>query len=382
MSKNLAKLPSVFSLQRLAIVSDGAFFNKMPSGELTPLYVYRHGIRGTLGTEQKTEKNVANVAIPQHTDVAKTHQDAEAVVVEFSLRMIDLDHAVFSCAADTVENTKLVRDNVNGFIERAKTSKGLEEVACRIARNIANGSWLWRNRVVAQDVNVEVFADKKSIASFDALNVPLNVFDNYSAGEKAIAAVVVQGFNGERRANLIVRATIDFGVRGAVEVFPSQAYLEDKPTGFARPLYRLPLSNLPQSQDTDTMYPIGQAAFRDQKISNRLRTIDTWYKDFDATLQAIPIEPNGASLDHQRLFRSSKGDGDTGFDVLKRIGTMDPDSTDGMYTIGILLRGGVYSTSDRVEKAAKEKAAKGKKGEVVADAAETASLETPESVKA
>ena len=360
MTTTLAKLPSVFALQRLAIVSDGAFFNKMPSGELTPLYVFRHGLRGTAGSAQKDDK-LANVSNIQQTDVAKTHPDADAYVVEFGLRMLDLDHSISACAADTIENTKLVRNNVSAFIASAKNSKGLLEVAHRIARNIANGSWLWRNRVVAQDVKVEVFADGNLIATFDALSVPLNVFDKYSAGETAVAAIIVKGFKGERRANLSVRATVDLGIRGAIEVFPSQAYIENKPKGFARPLYRLPLSNIGKHEDVDTMYPIGQAAFRDQKISNRLRTIDTWYKDFDSTLQAIPIEPNGASLDHQRLFRSAKGNGDTGFDVLKRIGATDPDTAEGMYTIGILLRGGVYSVADDAKKP-KDKKDKGAAG--------------------
>ena len=46
---------------------------------------------------------------------------------------------------------------------------------------------------------------------------------------------------------------------------------------------------------------MGQAALRDQKIGNALRTIDTWYPAYEERRVPLPVEPNGASLDAQEM---------------------------------------------------------------------------------
>ena len=58
------------------------------------------------------------------------------------------------------------RDSVAGFIERAKTSDGLNDVAARFARNIANGRWLWRNRTIARQITVRVSVAGESAGQF------------------------------------------------------------------------------------------------------------------------------------------------------------------------------------------------------------------------
>lgn len=343
-TQTFSKVPSVFSFQRSMLVSAGAFFNEIDGQEETPVYVVRHGLRGTQNVSEAgdsakgtKDRDVSNI---QQTETALLDPRANALVVKFGLRMIDLESALFACASGDGDLAKLVRESVVDFVARAKASDGLKEVSRRIARNVANGSFLWRNRVVAKSVTVTTTANGQTL-TFDALNIPLSSFASYSADEIQLSEIVAAGLRGDRDAAIEVAARVDFGVKGAIEVFPSQAYVENKPKGFARPLYKLTADAPPTKSDgTDHQTVMGQAALRDQKISNRLRTIDTWYEGFDVVGKALPIEPNGASIDLMSFFRTGKA---TAFNMFSRLNQIDPNSQEGMFCIGSMIRGGVYS---------------------------------------
>lgn len=348
------KLPGVLAFQRGLVITDALFFNVLKDGQ-TPVMVMRHGIRGTQNVNNKDgdgEKSTAanakrqEVSNIQTTDTAKLDEEAEALAVRFGLRFLDLKDVLFACAPSSTDANDLVRnyrDSVSGFIERAKSSTGLEEVAGRFARNIANGRWLWRNRTIARAVEVRVSADGKLIATFNALATPLNHFDDISEHERKLAAFIAEGLRGEEVSGLEIEARLDFGVRGALEVFPSQNYVENKPRGFARPLYclgapeRVRDRNGMEFESTRTM---GHAALRDQKIGNALRTIDTWYPAYAEHGRPLPVEPNGASLEAQEFFRDRKT---SAFEFARRLNTLDPASPEGMFMIASLIRGGVFS---------------------------------------
>lgn len=353
MATVLKKLPGVLSFQRGTLVSDALFYSLMPDGQVKPLHITRHGIRGTQNIN-KLETNAGSTATSakrenpaniQTTDSAKLDPRAVALQVRFDIRFLPIDQLLFACAPsqeDKPEDIVTMRSNYASFIERAKGGEGLREVARRYARNIANGRFLWRNRTVARSITVSVQGSGLD-ASFDALSIDLNRFEAYSEDEQRMAEVIRGGMCGDREAKLSVRAEVDFGVRGAVEVFPSQNYLEDKGKGFARPLYGV--GEWPAAEDRHTVRTLGQAALREQKVANALRTFDTWYPAFAERQLPIPIEPNGANLDAQQFFRNNKES--SGFAMLLRLGDLDPDSPDGMFVTSCLIRGGVFSGSDK-----------------------------------
>lgn len=88
------------------------------------------------------------------------------------------------------------------------------------------------------------------------------------------------------------------------------------------------VGGIPSKQEAHTIEYLGQAAIRDQKISNALRTIDTWYPGFENRNIPIPVEPNGASLDAQQFFRADNKS--SGFRLMEKITDLDPDTEDGM----------------------------------------------------
>ncbi len=346
----LKKLPGVLSFQRCLLVTDGLFYNLLADGRLSPLPVIRHGIRGTQNINKSSSKEVSSagsatreeVSNIQTTDSAKLDPMAEKLRVRFELRFLDLAHALFACAPskdDNMEDLQTFRHDLEKFLEKAKSSAGLEELSRRYARNLANGRFLWRNRAMAEHVEIHVFEGKKLDARFSALDIPLNSFDDYSEDENQVAQRILAGLQGNNEAHLQVEADVDFGVRGALEVFPSQNYLENKARGFARPLYCV--GNAPDNQAPHSVRELGQAALRDQKIGNALRTIDTWYPAFAERGLPIPVEPNGASLDAQLFFRN---DGkSSGFKYMLQVKELDPNSKEGMFLLACIIRGGVFS---------------------------------------
>lgn len=365
--KTVKKLPGVLSFSRRHVITDGEMLSRMPGGADEPILVIRHGIRGTQNVipgkgkdaqkaAAKGEREVSNIQI---TETAKLDPKGTAMVVRFGLGMLDIAEALDACVGKDRGESDMIRATIDDFTTRAKKSDGLIEVARRYARNIANARWLWRNRTIASAIEVNVskkYVDKKGkskvekIATFDAKTIPMNSFDDYSKDEKRLGDEIAAQLRGESEEGLIVEAILVMRADGNVEVFPSQNYVENKPKGFARPLYKIGHPDAPETKTpstfTDTRV-MGYAALRDQKIFNALRTIDTWYPAFDDTGLPIAIEPMGANLGLQEFFRPKKA---SSFDMFKRLVDIDPDSTDGMFCIASFDRGGVYSESDKKAK--------------------------------
>lgn len=342
------KLPSVLAFSRGILITDAEFFNEV-NGEYErhPVKVIRHGIRGTQNTNKKSE--ISNI---QQTDSAKLDSRAEAMIARFSFRPLPLaGEQRFSLAPgkkDKDEEITAIRQSIVDFINRAKGSVGLLEVSRRLARNIVNGRWLWRNRTIAAGVEIYVYRHggtqaprldgMEPIATVDALSVPLAHFNDYLEAETTLGEVIALNLSGESAKTLIVEARLTFGMRGAIEVFPSQNYIENKPSGFARPLYRL---GVPDKGDPGKdVRVMGNAAMRDQKVANALRTLDTWYPEYETWGRPIAVEPNGASLEAQHFFRQRN---DSSFKMFTRLNQINPDDDEGMFCIACLLRGGVYS---------------------------------------
>ena len=104
MAKKLSKLPGVLSFQRCLLVTDGLFYNELDGERLSPLWVIRHGIRGTQNINKAGKEGQAasasakreEVSNIQTTDSAKLAADATALLVRFNLRGMDVEKALFA----------------------------------------------------------------------------------------------------------------------------------------------------------------------------------------------------------------------------------------------------------------------------------------------
>jgi len=372
-------IPEVFSVRRCAIVGDGLFYGlNVPYFEQKgdPIPVVRHGIRGTQNQNKgETVEKVANVQV---TESAKTFPENRAVLVTFPLRFLPL-RAKLGLSSCSGSHSQEFRDAYENFIDRAIDSGALQILGNRMARNLFNGRWLWRNRQIGQAITVRVqYGTDSSRENLnftqDALQTSLRDFEQYSAAELAVGERIAQALAENDSSGILVSALIDLGFRGSVEVYPSQNYTSNKPKGFARPLYKVNVSrDLIGSVSnpltfTDTLVT-GLAALRDQKIWNAIRTIDTWYQD-DSQRQPIlpiPVEPLGANLEMNTIYRNHGNGSLFDKDMLPNVQNLNPESNAGLFVLACLIRGGVFGGKDPDKPATtngkSKKTGKGKRAE-------------------
>lgn len=350
------KLPGVSSFQRSCVISDAVMYNEVNGERSTPVLVQRHGIMGTQNVmksgkdsgESSQSVESTEVRNLQVTDTAKLSSDATGMQVEFTLSLLDLSTALHSIAPSKKDDPELAsnyRASVVAFVDRAKSSPGVTEVARRYARNVLNGRWLFRNRLSAAAISIEVFHENTLLVKQDnAFDLPLSDFDSYCPAEIALGDFLAKGLTGETRDHIKIVASVKLRGAGAIEVFPSQNYVESKPKGFSRSLYAHPALDINPLSEGAAIKIMGYAAIRDQKIGNALRTLDTWYPSEVSTPTPIAVEPMGANLEFQTFFRQKKA---SSFEILKSLNELDPQSSEGMFIIACLIRGGVYSVGDK-----------------------------------
>lgn len=382
--------PSVFSIQRGMSCTDGKMFSVIKVGDdykEEPIKVVRHGIRGVLGTEDAhtkvDSKGTSNIQI---TETAKTSQNACGLAVNFAIKPMALSHSLFGC--DSPEYRRVF----NEFISEFAGSESLAEVCRRYARRIGDGSWMWRNLVLASEVEVAVKWGQDSVIMKQTRSKD---FANYSQEERKLGAAIHAVLRGELTTTFNVKGTIFFGCTGGFEVFPSQSFVGDKPDGFARPLFKIdPISYAKLKEIVDQDSPrefqdfvdMGIAGLRDQKIGNAIRRIDTWYKKDVMDAPAVAVEPNGADLGENVFHRPV----DNAFKFLGQIddltqrlknkpGEVDPDSA---YLGAVIIRGGVFGAQNSEKKAEKERLAAEKKAEKEQKKAEAARLKAEQKAMA
>lgn len=348
------KLPAVASFTRGHVISDGAMFSVLSDGTEVPVGIFRDGIRGPqnvndgLGnvTQKKNgvdgERGVQQVL---QTEIAKLDDDAEAMIVRFGLAMLDVSQGINMCSdSGDVTEAKRFQATIEDFLARAKRSKAIEMLALRYARNIANGRWLWRNRTFAHSIIISVASrNGKLIAAFDAKKVPTNHFDRYTADEKKLGEAIAAQMMGTSTDCLLVEAKLHMLVPGAIVVFPSENFVEkdkgrEDTNEKCKSLYKSRSVKSLGARDNKTNL-VGYAAIRDHKIWNALRTIDTWYPDYEERGVPIPIEPLGASMQDQEFFRKGP---DSSFEMFRSLAVIDPESVEGLYCLACVERGGVY----------------------------------------
>jgi CRISPR-associated protein Csy3 len=342
-------IPSVTAVQRSLIISDAVFFGVDENEVRSQVSVIRHGIRGTQNQNSLKVKEAANLQV---METARTNSSARYLDVVFNLRCLSLENAITSCAGDGAQGFK---EAFKDFIGKAESSNGAVEVTCRMARNILNGRWLWRNRQLGVAITVEAISGDSRFEK-NALECSLNSFSGYSQEETALAGVLLDQLYGYNSNTIKVTARIDLGAVGSVEVYPSQNYVDGKPDkGLGRLLYKVDAHYETKSRELmefkDTLN-MGLAGIRDQKVWNAIRTIDTWYPEYTDTGVPIPVEPLGANLSANTLYRTKQSKQSL-FDYLGRMNNIDPDSDEGMFLFSGLMRGGVFG-GENAEKAAKK----------------------------
>lgn len=338
------KTATVLAFERKLDPSDalfyaGAWAQRGSSQAWPAVEVRAKSVRGTISNRLKTKdqdptKLDAAIENPnlQTVDVATLPADADTLKVSFTLRI--LGGTGLPSACNSADYQARLLSTVQGYI----AAHGFGELARRYAQNLANGRFLWRNRLGAEQIEVQVAQWVQGQAAqswtFDALAHPLRDFNASSDSLSALAAVVEQGLAGSRHVLLQVTAYLRVGA--GQEVFPSQELILDKE----------------KAGKSKTLYTVKDiAAMHSQKIGNALRTIDTWYPDESSSTgepAPIAVEPYGSVTSQGKAYRQPKAKMDfyTQFDAWVLKGHV-PAGAQQHYVIANLVRGGVFGDSGK-----------------------------------
>ena len=112
--------------------------------------------------------------------------------------------------------------------------------ARRYASNIANARWLWRNRVGAESIKVNVKCDIDGTEhdfEFDAKSISLKDFNTDDSKINELAKLIEKGLNGNAFIILYVKAAAIIGY--GQEIYPSQELVLDTGKSKSKILYEI-----------------------------------------------------------------------------------------------------------------------------------------------
>lgn len=329
MAKATLKTASVLAFEKKLANSDGMMFaGKWQQKEpWQPVVIKEKAVRGTISNRLKNalasdplkldaEIQKANL---QRVDVAALPADTDTLKVVFTLRILG-DLATPSVCNDQAYQAELTKV-INGYVEQ----HGFNELAARYAENIANGRFLWRNRIGAESIEVHVKQGEKNWV-FNAHSYNMRSFTQPNGDLAELADAISEGLAGKSFVLLNVEAFVRLG--NGQEVYPSQELVLDSNSKKSKLLYQVD----------------GTAAMHSQKIGNALRTIDTWYPHAeDPDMGPIAVEPYGSVTSRGLAYRQPKQKMDF-YTLLDNWVTKGeaPAVEQQHYVIATLIRGGVF----------------------------------------
>jgi len=292
-----SKVASVLAYEKKLVPSDGMMYGTTwdKKENRTALTLVEKSLRGTIANRLKpaikndpaklnAEVEKANL---QTVDSCALWAEQDTLVLEFTLKVLGGIKEPSACNNSIF--LKTYQEAVTGYIEK----EAFKELGLRYAINLANGRFLWRNRVGAEFIEVEVkdLISKKSW-KFDAKSFDIRSMKSNNKEVQALGAKIAKTLASDDDFLMLnIRCCVKVGK--AQEVYPSEELVLDKGRG----------------KKSKILYHVcNTAAMHSQKIGNALRSIDTWYPEFgtESGNGAIAIEPYGAVTNMGKAFRTPK----------------------------------------------------------------------------
>jgi CRISPR-associated protein Csy3 len=341
----MAKKGEVLAFEKKLVVSDGYMYGTTwedRSGKAVPVRLQEKSVRGTISNRLKgavkndpaklnEEIQKANL---QTVDSASLTMDEDTLKLEFTVKV--LSGVQYPSACNDPKHYESIKKMGEDFI----AENVFKELSRRYALNLANGRFLWRNRVGAEKIEVHVVALKEDGVEkewiFDAYDFSLKDFGDTSDDVEELAGLIAEALCGERNYLLLKVTAFAFEGQGQ-EVYPSEEMIlnKDKVEG--------------REKKSKILYQVNDiAAMHSQKLGNAIRAIDTWYPSFDEVETGpIAVEPYGAVTNMGMAYRTPKEKKDfyTLFDDYSNGVDLDSDD-DKNYVMAVLVRGGVFGKND------------------------------------
>lgn len=316
------ELPNLLSFERKLENSDALMFsgswNEQDNDDWQSIKIIPRLNRSTqsaqgISDDKKTQPN----PVASSNDDANLPLEHDTLKLRFTLRLIGNLGLPFACNSPEFETA--IRQKVDDF----KQTDMLDELAKRYAYNIANGRFLWRNRVGAKNITIKVAIDRQDgnkqseSLTFNTYDYSLNNFDSTDENIVKLANAIKQGLASDTFIFISVDAFVQLG--SGQRVFPSQ--------------------EMNMGEKRKVLFKINdQAAMHNVKIGNALRTVDDWYPNAEFPIAA---EPFGAVTQRGQAYRKSKIDLYTL--MVAWVNESELTDEDKAYVVANLIRGGVFS---------------------------------------
>lgn len=331
----MSKIPaSVLAFEKKLVPSDGLMYGTTwgnRNNQAEPLKLQEKSVRGTISNRlKKSEEGKIDAKIEsanlQTVDSCALTPDQDTLKLNFTLKVLSGVENPSACNHEGFNQT--YSEAVKGYI----AEHGFKELAKRYAINIANGRFFWRNRVGSEKVEVQVSVLNDDIEKgwvFNSLDLSMQDFENSSADISELADLIARTLSGENEFLLLeINAFAEVGK--SQDVYPSEELVLDK--------------NNSKEKKSKILYDVnGVAAMHSQKIGNAIRTIDTWYPEYETHQRAISIDPYGAVTNLGRAYRQPKEKKDF-FSLFDRFSQEEQLDTveDQHFVMAVLVRGGVF----------------------------------------
>jgi len=335
---------SVLAFEKKLVPSDGYMYGTQwdDRNNQTPLQLIEKSVRGTISNRLKAA--IKNDPVKLNAEVEKANlqrvdscalaPEQDTLKLHFTLKVLGGVQQPSAC------NNALFKQSYSSAVRDYIGKEGFKELGKRYALNIANARFLWRNRVGSENIEVQVNAlnkDAKQSWKFDATQFSTKHFNCDNAAVIELGERIAKTLTSEDDF-LMLDINCFVQVGKAQDVYPSEELVLDKGNS--------------KTKKSKILYSVKDiAAMHSQKLGNALRSIDTWYPEFDdaeKTAGPIAIEPYGAVTNLGKAYRTPKDKQDfyTFFDKWAR-GTELERVEDEHYVMAILVRGGVFGESDK-----------------------------------
>lgn len=338
MSEKTFKKASVLAFEKKLVVSDGYMYGTNWDNrdkEAEPVKLVEKSVRGTISNRlKKAVKNDpaklnAQVENPnlQTVDSASLLMNRDTLKLVFTVKVLSGVQYPSAC------NSSSHYEGILAMGEEFIHGQGFKELGRRYAYNLANGRFLWRNRVGAEALEVRIHVEEeKKDWTFDSYRYSLQDFERNAADVEELGNLIADTLSG-KRAYLMIEVEAFVKVGKGQEIYPSEELILDKGKG----------------KKSKVLYQVnGVAAMHSQKLGNAIRTIDTWYPTrVGQKNKPIAVEPYGAVTNLGIAYRSPKEKKDfyTLFDAWSAGDTLE-SADDQNYVMAVLVRGGVFGEGD------------------------------------
>lgn len=336
------KLPTVLAFERKLEPSDGVMFsgrwdNIGKDKEWQPIELFDRRNRAVksnfkqevLEDEEQLQKEIAEANLSWGDDASLKYGD-DTLCLSFSLRIVAGIDNPTACNDNEFESR--FREVVGAYVVN-----DVQELAARYAFNIANGRFLWRNRVGAQQLKIIVSSSELSEPlTFDAYDFSLSDTKSHTQPVNELTRIIFDGLTGRINNTLKIKAFSQLGE--GQRIWPSQEMVLNSAKGEkSRHLF-----SVDGVKGTDNV-----AAMHCEKIGNALRTIDDWYPKYTETHKPIAIEAYGSVTQRGVAYRSTKNDFKS---LLLKWLSSETNAKlaeqDKHFVVAMLVRGGVFSEGE------------------------------------